>query len=888
MAQKVLVITSGTEAAGVGLEYVHQVKAHPSSHLKTTLVCSLDTDNLSTHYTGFREDEWMHLNIPARRINMVRRYPDSDPVLKEILYPEIMPEIAGSGGGSVRYNTAGAIIINRDQVKLWLRGHMTNLIASGDGQNKLQVVVVVSAVGATGSGTLERLMNLVISVAQDVRIPEPIPLDVFILQPGTGNISSLNLANTVALYLEGAASRLSSRPDADEDDLHSSPYRGRTIMVDWGSSSVTLETLSQLREMAATMIRVTHDTASSVAAEFQRTEVDHHVLRALDPHTNLPSYISSATPVTITLGNLEEQIIQRDAVRLVNELVLGEQADSRSVSDPLLDQDNDSVVSGPLLDSLTHFLQGNTAEERYEHLVELLTQDVSLTSSSNTAARLERKTAQQQSQKLRTDWLEDKKHIPAQQEDIQQKGSDLVRRTFQLIDQARSRGVATTLSLRELRTQYRALKRELLEILAVQPYAERVNDRQVSEELDKLARPRLGLGRQPSPQAAISAVNTNLQGALLRSAHAIAQAVLRAIVGHCDESLRDLGLVLTRLSRQLQTDTHWQQAQLPLSIDTHHPLELPALAEKEVQGYADLVSVFSINSQQSNQSSFERLLQNTQEERIDPLAAFRKWLDNQKKLNLLFAGNVKELYTLAYEYAEQYVHNEVIQHSVLTILQRAGDGVLQQRITEAVSRAQIMVPLDRSFAPELEEKLIISAHWNDEIQETALRSAVREGVKRSHKVLPSEDPSEIIVFYYADGLPMSASDDLAGRCLAQFLAHRARWHKQQQQNGLGRAQRAGIPIYSGLDAETRVRETKVLAQLYRVRRQNTGRYTSQDIPELEILDRPNGNPPEPPPGPAGQTKSAPSDGLGDDLSSPPGSTNGNIPNMGQPQPRTEF
>jgi hypothetical protein len=885
MAQKVLVITSGTEAAGVGITYLHQVKAHPSSQLHT-MVCSIDTDNLSVHYVGFREDEWLPLSIPARHISMVRRDPNSDPTLKEILYPGIMPEIAGSGGGSIRYNTAGAIIINRDRVKGWLKGHMTNLIASDDGQNNLAIVIVVSAVGATGSGTLERLMDMVISVAQDVRIPEPIPLDVFILQPGTTNVSTLNLANTVALYLEGAASRLSSRTDDDEDDLHSRPYRGRTIMVDWGST-VTLEALSQLRETAATLVRVTHDPASAIAAEFQRTEIDHHVLRALDVRTNLPSYLSSATPVTISLGNLEEQIIQRDAVRLVNYLVLGEQTIAQSTDVLLAEQDPSNLSSGPLLDSLTHFLQGGNSDERYEHLLDVLTQDIALISMQTTAARLDKRTAQQQAQKLRADWQSDKEHIPALVEDIRQKGSDLVRQTFQLIDTARRKGIATTLSLRELRAQYRAMRQIIVEALNSQPYNMRIGEQQVNDELDRLARTRFG---QPRPQATISAVQTNLRGMVQRASHAIAQAVLRAILTHCDEALRDLGLVLAKLSRQLQSDVNWQMAQQPLTIETHHPLELPALAEKEINGYAEQVSIFSAANKQSGQSKFDNFLQSSDQEKIDPLAAFRKWLEDEGKLPLLFAGNIKELYDLAFNYAEKYVHNEVLEHSVLTILQRAGDGVLEQRVRDAVARAQILVPIDRTFAPELEEKLLISAHWEDTVQEADLHRAVRESVKRSYKLLTSEDPGEIIILYYADGLPMSATNDLTSRCLEQFLSYRARWYKQQRQQNAGasgakntvarRSQRAGVPVYSGLDAENRVAQTGVLYELYRVRRQNIGKYTVQDIPELgdpAQADSPNYGSTNTP----GSGES--SNGSDGGFVPGSGSSNGTTPNAEQPQ-----
>jgi hypothetical protein len=142
---------------------------------------------------------------------------------------------------------------------------------------------------------------------------------------------------------------------------------------------------------------------------------------------------------------------------------------------------------------------------------------------------------------------------------------------------------------------------------------------------------------------------------------------------------------------------------------------------------------------------------------------------------------------------------------------------------------------------------------------------------------------------------MSATNDLTSRCLEQFLSYRARWYKQQRQQGAGasdvnatgkipaiRAQRAGVPVYSGLDAENRVAQTGVLYELYRVRRQNIGKYTAQEIPEL-------GNPMQSGPsngdgGNPGRNSAGPEDGLTPDA----GGSNGTIPNAGQPQNKSSI
>lgn len=47
-------------------------------------------------------------------------------------------------------------------------------------------------------------------------------------------------------------------------------------------------------------------------------------------------------------------------------------------------------------------------------------------------------------------------------------------------------------------------------------------------------------------------------------------------------------------------------------------------------------------------------------------------------------------------------------------------------------------------------------------------------------LIRSSDPTEIAIFYYVDGLPMSAVKDLTGRCLDAFLKRRLDWHRQMQ------------------------------------------------------------------------------------------------------------
>ena len=102
-------------------------------------------------------------------------------------------------------------------------------------------------------------------------------------------------------------------------------------------------------------------------------------------------------------------------------------------------------------------------------------------------------------------------------------------------------------------------------------------------------------------------------------------------------------------------------------------------------------------------------------------------------------------------------------------------------------------------------------------------------------MLESSDPTEIVVFYYADGLPMSAVNDLTGRCLDNFLRLRQNWYRYAGSGGGDSAadnpgQRVSIPIYSGKDVETRVLDTDIICKLCKV----AGRYAMQYPHLLEL------------------------------------------------------
>ena len=834
MTHKLLVITAGTIAAGVGLEFIKQVKAHPASELQS-VVRYIDTAHLPTRYSGLRSGEWFQMTINPQFMDTIRRNQENYPYLKDLLYPGFLPEIQGSGGGSIRYNAAGAIAINRTRMKDWLTTSITDLVKSGGGQVNLSIALVVSSVGATGSGTLERLVDMIVDCAQSASIPSPLHLDVFILQPGMQGVTDLGLSNTLALYAEMAASRLS------RNNSGSKSYRGRTIMVGWGSERY-MASIDQLIEATAALVRLTHDSVSDIAAEFQEREVDNHVLREQDWQTQLPSHLSSATAVTISLGDLEEKIIQRDAVRLIDTLVFGgKPSESASGEYFIPGTGKTEHQAGPLLGALTSFLQGETPEDRYKHLSERLTEVISVQALQTTTAQLKDMPAPQQAGRLRSLWQFDKEEIARRgRQKIQEQGAILAGTALQDITRSRREAMATGLSLRDLRDEYRDMEMILTSTLAVQQESSQgaADDSEVIRKINALERTMWG--KERALQQALGAVQGNLENTLRRESHTAAVEVLKLLQSHCAESLRNLEIVLQKLLRQRKNNPKWAIADQEFHIDMHHLLHMAALSTpEEIIRYADMVSIFASQKRGREAGGTIGRIVAGEEQKVDQLAAFRKWLDDQRKLDALFAGEIDILLDLAQNYAREYVHTEVQEHSVVDVLLQTGEEILLQRLHDAATKAHSLVSFSPQFASELREARLVSAYYKNEEQRGLLQKAINQAFGQGQCVLiNSRDPSEIAIFYYVDGLPMSAVTDLTGRCLDAFLKRRRAWFRQSKLNGNGTEtngsykQRVGVPVYSGKDAQQRVLETGVIRQLYSVRGQNVDTYPSEEIPEL--------------------------------------------------------
>src|SRR2546428_5004664 len=167
-------------------------------------------------------------------------------------------------------------------------------------------------------------------------------------------------------------------------------------MVGWGDA-YTLTSLEQLQETAAALIRLTKDAVAGVAAHHQGRQVDKHVLREEDSQTGLPSHLSSATPITISLGDLTAQILEADVARIASDLVLG-------TGTTINDQEHVNALHGPV-----NFLKGDNPSLSYGLLLSRILEGIELKSLTMiTPVTMSKVPAREQATKLKQHWNGDK------------------------------------------------------------------------------------------------------------------------------------------------------------------------------------------------------------------------------------------------------------------------------------------------------------------------------------------------------------------------------------------------------------------------------------------------------------------------------------------------
>lgn len=815
MTKKLLVITAGTVAADVGQTIIKQMNAHPNSGLKV-MTRYIDTAFLPGRYGNLRPGEWFQISINPRYMSAIYSNIARYARLEKMLFPGLLPGTAVTGGGSIRYNGAGAVEVKREELRRWLSTSMTDLARSGDGDKNISIALIISAVGATGSGSFEHLTDVIIDAANFAEIKSTtqatIRCDVYILQPSQ-EATDLGLANTLALYAELAASQLSQR------NTNIRSYQGRKVMIGWGSDRA-LSSIDQLKEAAATIIRLSSDPSSTFAAEFQEREVDNHVLRELDPLTHLPMHLSLVTAVTINLGRLEEVVIERDATRLINNLVF--------------DKTEGGTQADILLGKFADALAGENAQDRYQHLLDYLSEGIGLSGMQRRLDAIVNGKSTPNSEKgsrLNMLWQEYKVEIQQSKHRVNDYGRAFVDNALLELERVKGERIYQGgISLTELREEYRSLQTTLAGILnmARENVRTSVNDAPVTRQMQTLEGvwPFTIFNRPAKLKRISTAMKRNLQEYMQASARSTAIEVLENLERHCAEIGRNLDVVLNKLRRQRDNNKKRALTNHNFELDTSNPLNLLALSSiEEMNAYANTVSLFSANAQGGNQ-----------------LAEFHHWLQSHAEVETLFKGDLDILLAVVNSYVKEKIHDAIAQHSVLDVLRQAGEDTLRQRMFEASTRSSALVSYSEDFAPDRREVWHVSAYFQNEEERDDLQRTINEAFAQGQcKLLYSNDPAEIAILYYVDGIPMSAIEDLKGRCLDAFLKRRQQWYKQRVllNNNAPAAsidsfnQRVGVPIFSGQDAENRVMETCVIGRLYGVKGMEVGDYTAEDIPELE-------------------------------------------------------
>lgn len=820
--RKLFVVTAGTVAAGVGKEILRQVRAHPASQLAVK-VRYLDTARLDNRIP-VRDGEWQQMHIDPVLMRVLYNDRASNPMLDQMLYDGLLPKTTGVGGGQIRYNGAGALLVNREKLLTWLSTNIAELARSGDSSVNISIALILSSVGATGSGSAQYLIELIGDAAYNANLPTPIRCDMFVLQPGTDNVRDLGLANTLALYAELAGARL------DRVDTDVKRYQGRVIMVGWGTGSV-LANLDQLQNTAATLVRVINDPVSDFVAEYQEREVDNHVLQELDALTHLPTHLSSATAVTISLGNLQEQIIERDAAILVNNLVSG--------------GDVSEEAKTRLIGAIAAVLAGSDARERYQSLVTYLAEDIDeglRIKRSNTGDAVLTNPPPTHATTLYRYWQEDIGKVNASVRDMQTRGARLLDQVKTKLHEQQSAAIRTSnLSLQGICEAYRRFTTVVHETLLfarqnVNLRAMPIQVQQRLQGLDETARRRIrSQERESAVQGTIKAMRDHLDTYVEEKANPVALEILEELEYEGAEQLRNLEATLNRLEKQRQTGASWAAAvSRPLTLGLGQPLTIPALSngnriegeDDEIERYYQRVSIFTARNRRRGYTTAAPPTVDSQQ-----LADFRGKVTDQQ-LTDLFKGDLDLILQVAHDYVERQVSEEMRKYSVLDVLLQDGEEVLQERLKEASSRATPLINFIQGFAQSRQEVWHVSAYYKDAEQRRILERAMREAFGQGrYELIVTRDPTEIVVFYYVDGLPLSAVQDFQGRCLDAFLQRRLDWQTETSSSQTNLSQRVGVPVYSGQDAQQRVISTRVIAQLCKATGRDFSKYAL--LPELQ-------------------------------------------------------
>lgn len=822
MVQKLLVVTAGTVAAAVGQELLKRQQVHAHNQLRVT-VRSIDTRLQRAYDPTDKDYDYFHLNITPDRLKLARDNPYENEHFTGFLYDGLTPQVQGNGAGGIRYNGAGALELNRDALRKWLHSAITSVILQEDGITNIALALVASAVGGIGSGTVERLRRLIIEASTTARLYRPAQFNTFILQPSASESTELQRANMLALYAEMAASRLTIEQTADAFD-------GRTILVGSDIPGYHL-TLEQTIQSTATLIRSIYHPGE-LMAEYSERLADNHVLREFDELSGLPSHLSSATAVTIGAEDLNEQVIQRDAWRIIRSIISSS-------------QDNASkAYTNRLWAKTQEFFTGTSLRDRYRNLLEQFESAIHLTCLEDGFEGYFGSPFSTKVQQLKAYWQNDIRIL----DEYAERGSFIDKESQRLADnligdfqKLRSDSILHDVSLTVLNAQYRQIRAWLEDM---QRHAEQDGTRHSDEQLLDLHSQaqtefnNLKVYRRDEIDGLVSTVQKYLRYRRKELAIDVILRLLKTIERHCSEFIQHFTAIEQSWTEQQIPDLLREMPVEDSSIinSTGNPLHIPAFrAHDDREKYIGQISLFGSSMQGRNA---------IRQKDIEEARRFCEWLQSRDELQTtLFQNDFQALLYSAILYTRDKIQ-PALNDLTLTGILLQQSTLLQKLLREAAEKLRPSITFQHQYAANCREAWHLSVAYYSPAQRRDLQDAIDRSFGRNKcTLIKSNNPHEIVAFYYVDGLPLSAITDIQGPCLEAFLARSQAWYRQRREERditipTTAQSLTAMPLYSGLDATLRVYQTGVIKRLASLFQPSDETATNNDILELGDDDLP--------------------------------------------------
>jgi hypothetical protein len=814
MEQKLLVLALGTTGGEVGLIFKQQMAQRTVNGFYYKVLC-LDTSDQLRRSGRISPNEFVHLMTEEHYMENViaASSAESETELHNMIYPDFPPPLStANGAGNIRYSAA--VLLALPSMQYVIRNTLSTLIGQlaeqGDTKSRdISFAIVISAVGATGSGAISLLIPLILGAAQHAGIVKP-SIDVFILHPVLSVSDPLLLANAEALYIELAA--MQNAPEHNR-------YTGRKVILGSGGQAHTITRLEELERTAATLIRLTTDARFGITRPYWDALPNRGVLRGQEFHTLLPTHLSSATPVTIGLANLSRQVIEVDTAQLT----------SRLVFDTRRGDDEPPHVNTAL--SYFNFLRGSNPEESYRLLLDSLTESIhsQLDSFSRNESSLRAFNNAQKADNLLVQYRRDLEQIEEERSKIQPQARGLFNQLQEALKSERIKYIMAGISLTQLRNDYKEI---IGRIRKLQEAANRViisspiSELQLQQLLNDVAR-----GRGQAVNKTLYAIQENLSSKCRAAAVQIASHFLNSLDEECERVVQRVETFISEATERFKNKSGWYTNATSLQVYNDNSLYISALDSKQdIDEYYHHVSIFAQSGAQQN--LFSDAAQS------DPMAPFRHELEQKDLVKHFFDGQYNKIFSMIEQHVESRVKAQLDKHPLMNVFESLRPNILLNCLTQALGRAQSLMPFSRGFAATCVEDCYVTACWNNDAQKNMLEEALSQ-ISQKATLKKSDDPTEIVVFYLIDGLAITAINELTSRCLDAFLGQRSLWTRNNSNAAVHGSMR-GIPVYSSYYLDTKVRQQGIVHRLYKAKQPSVGSYNFNQVPELAD---PGGPPP---------------------------------------------